>query len=310
MKNINILLYTTHFKRQYIHLINMLKNDNNWISIDFRKYNYLIEIDKISKLFKINNLLFFPLQGINLNDFEFILKNKIDKFISGKKYIFADDVHRNAKERREVYNKFDFILAPTIHRIPYFLPDFDRKKLIFFPPFVLKEDMVPLDLKNNKKQRQLFISGNLNRDVYPLRTKISELPKRYFNYRNKVKVIEKNQGISGKEYYEYINKYAFAFTCSGSEKYQYLLFKYLEIPASSTILVCANEHIKEIFEGMGFNEDEHYIAKNNIQDIRKFLDKINVINFNKEMIQKSYNLIKEKHTQYNRFQFLKELLSF
>jgi hypothetical protein len=285
----------------------MLKINNNWIGIDFRKCDYLIEIDKISKLFRINNLLFFPLQGINLNDFQYILKNRIDKYISGKKYIFVDDTHRNLKERRAVYNKFDFILGPTIHRIPYFLKGFDEKKLIFFPPFVLKEDMVPF---RTNKQKKLFISGNLNREVYPLRTNITELPKRYFKYRNKVKVIEKNLGIIGREYYEYINKYAFAFTCSGSEKYQYLLFKYLEIPASSTILVCSNEHIKEIFEGMGFIEGEHYIAKNNIQDIRKFLDKINVINYNKDMIQKSYNLIKENHTQYNRFQFLKELLSF
>lgn len=307
MKTINILIYTTHFKRQYIHLIDMLRNDNNWIGIDFREYDYLIEIGKISKLFRINNLLFFPLQGININDFGYILKNRINKYINGKKYIFVDDTHRNIKERISVYNKFDFIIGPTIHRVPYFLKDFDEKKLIFFPPFVLKEDMIPL---RTKKQRKLFVSGNLNEEVYPLRAKISELPKRYFKYRNKVKVIEKHQQITGKEYYEYINKYAFAFTCSGSEKYQYLLFKYLEIPASSTILVCTNEHIKEIFEGMGFIEGEHYIAKNNVKDIRNFLDSLNKIKFNKEMIKKSYDLIKEKHTQYNRFQFLKELLSF
>lgn len=307
MKTINILIYTTHFKRQYIHLINMLRNDNNWIGINFREYDYLIEIEKISKLFRINNLLFFPLQGINMNDFGYILKDRINKYINGKKYIFVDDTHRNIKERISVYNKFDFIIGPTIHRIPYFLGDFDTKKLIFFPPFVLKEDMIPL---GNKKQRKLFVSGNLNGDVYPLRSKISDLPKKYYIYKKRIKIIDKTDGITGKEYYEYINKYAFAFTCSGSEKYQYLLFKYLEIPASSTILVCANEHIKEIFEGMGFIEGEHYIAKNNIKDIRNFLDRLNKIKFNKEMIKKSYDLIKEKHTQYNRFQFLKELLSF
>jgi hypothetical protein len=307
MKNINILIYKSHFKRQYIHLIDMLKNNNNWIAIDFHKYDYLIEIDKISKLFKINNLLFFPLQGINLNDFGYILKNQIDKYINGKKYIFVDDTHRNIKERISVYNKFDFIIGPTIHRVPYFLGGFDEKKLIFFPPFVLKEDMIP---PGSKKQKKLLVSGNLNKLVYPLRSKISELSKKYFRYRNKIKILEKNQEIIGKKYYEYINKYAFAFTCSGSEHYQYLLYKYLEIPASSTILVCTNEHIKDIFKGMGFIEGEHYIAKNNIQDIRNFLDKMYKIKLNKEMIKNSYNLIKEKHTQYNRFQFLKELLSF
>ena len=307
MESKNLLLYTAHFKHQYIHLIEMIKKDNKWLHIDFKKnINYLDEVKELSEKYTIKHVLFFPLQYITELYFTPFLSNKINTYISGKKVIFCDDIHRDIDSRIKVYNKFDYVMGPTVHRIPYFLKGYFTKKTIFFPPFVIKEDMVP---NNKMKLNKLFLSGTIHPDIYPLRHLIHTLSKNNL-FKRSIQNLDKNKKVKGENYFKIINNYNYGFCCSLSEKYQYLVFKFLEIPASSTILVCNNKHIKELFEEMGFYENIHYIAKNSENEIKDFILNLDKIPFNNKMCNDAYNLIYEKHTQYNRFQLLKEIFEF
>lgn len=174
----------------------------------------------------------------------------------------------------------------------------------FIPPF------------NQNPINELLLSGFIEKPHYPMRYKILELTNTFPIYvlnHPSYGILQHN--YVGKLYLEKINEYITAATCCASQKYNYVLAKYFEIPATGSLLFAYVDPVRDCLKKYGFEDMVNMISFNEVD----LVDKITYIldPANREIIDKirlnGYNLIMERHTHNTRFniefdKFINELL--
>lgn len=183
------------------------------------------------------------------------------------------------------------------------------KKLYFFPHssrWICDFNLNPIN--------KILISGRIS-DIYPDRQFAHTYAKNYpelfdildcnVGYRKKEK--EKINGIYGEKFYIYLNKYLSCFVDTARD---YILAKIFEICGSGSLLLCMDTNVKNIMGELGFENGVNYIScsKDNFEEKIKYItDEKNISNINL-IRKKGYELIKNKHTWYERMEFFTNII--
>ena len=168
-------------------------------------------------------------------------------------------------------------------------------------PFSVDSNIIPLF--NNDPKNKILLTGNINKS-YLMRKRIHDLKDVH-----PIDVLDhpgyrtlKHLCI-GKQYYNKINQYIASVATCGFPKYNYIVAKYFEIPATGALLFAFVDPIIDDLEQYGFKDMVNMLTFNDIdieQKIQYILDPNN-----KEEIDKirlaGYNLILERHTHDIRF---------
>ncbi len=179
----------------------------------------------------------------------------------------------------------------------------------FCIPFSVDQKLIPNF--NSKPINKLLLTGMIYHKVYPLRYKICKLKKVYPIDILKHPSYEKlSHKLVGKKYLDHLNKYVASVATCGSNRFNYIVAKYFEIPASGALLFAYTKPIKNLLEKYGFKDGVNMISfdKTNIAErIEYILNPKNKSKINKIRLN-GYNLIKRRHT--HKIRFYEELHQF
>ncbi len=219
-----------------------------------------------------------------------------------KKYIIADDIHKEYERKKENYFEyFDKIFVT--YKTPFLnlYPHIDHFKVVWYPHFFTPD----YDLSFNiKPKNYVLLSGRLGL-IYPLRKYLFKLSSgilkgkiTYIKHPNSSNLDYDNidrRTFIGPKYARAINDKLCGFVdCAKSN---YVLAKYFEIPATGSLLL-AEKPIGDKLEDLGFIDGENYISVNK----ENIIDKINYIldPNNRDEIDKIRKngqiMVKEKHS--------------
>lgn len=250
---------------------------------------------------------------ILIDNYATFIYNNLDTILKNKNIIFfihENDLHKS-RDRLEIFNRYYALRKELknnhhIKILAYYWYDYQRryeipnKNLICFPKFAHSHDVQEI---NKNPINKILLSGAISR-AYPMRQYVLNL-----NNPN-VDVLNLKDKIKGSDYVRYIGNYLCCFTCCLNGKMPYLINKFFEIPCSGSLLLAYDELVVEPMKELGFIDGENYISCNK----KNLVEKINWIcdEKNREEIDRirlnGLNLIKERHTDYHRYKFLKEII--
>jgi hypothetical protein len=158
---------------------------------------------------------------------------------------------------------------------------------------------------NTNPVKRILLTGDLARNAYPLRVRISELQNRFPidvlphpGYYGAIK-----HTCVGKSYINKLSEYLISVSTCASSDYNYMVAKYFEIPASGALLFAYSKPIAQEMEQLGFRDMVNYIsfdADNLIERLEYVLDPDNLDEVN--MIRRNgYDLVASNHTHQTRF---------
>jgi hypothetical protein len=246
---------------------------------------------------KIETILFFRANTLITKYWEEI------KNLNVYKIIYIDDLH-NSREIHElrildknIFNYFNLVLSTYAYCFSNFFQYIKKEKIYWFPHSFNEI----LSIKYNlEPKNEIFLSGCMNAETYPMRQKMFELKDKYqIDVLSHPKYCKnKLHNITGKKFIEKINEYRFAFTCCSNKRTPYMVQKFFEIPGSGALLIAYDKHIKPQMIELGFKDMINYISVDEInleEKIQWVLDPNNL-----EIIEKirleGYNFINSTHT--------------
>lgn len=271
-----------------------------WKALHVSSINFLIENNvNLTKYFKKNYptiqlILYFP-----CNTHDNLIVDKIGN-LDIKKIILIDDLHTKTTDYK-LYNKYNKILITCSYKVKELRPELDTNKIISFPHYICDHTLIDSKSNENKINKILFCCSVSN--SYPLRKKIRDSE----NLENLIDKLKNN--FSSNSYYQIVNKYIATIATSGS--IGYIVAKYFEIPSNQSLLLCNNDNIVEELENLGFYENKHYISINEDNFKEKFEYVLDIKNRKEinEIINNSYQLVKNKHKLTNRITQLHKICS-
>ena len=217
----------------------------------------------------------------------------------------VDDIHHGKSVRNPripVIKKSQMIFATYAYQFERWgLPK--PTKLFFFPHsarWTCEYNLNPIN--------KVLISGRVS-NIYPDREFALEKAKLHLdlfdvlkcdvNYRSL------NEGVSGKKFYNYLNKYICCFVDTARD---YILAKTFEICASGSLLLCSDSNVKSQMEKIGFINNINYISCSRENFMERVEWILNPDNINQvELIRKKgYEFIINNHTMYDRLNFFHE----
>jgi hypothetical protein len=217
------------------------------------------------------------------------------------------------KRMKTMLNRYDIILSDREELLKKHYPDYSDK-IVFFPNFFAPHIRYTSLEFNKFPIFKCLLSGYIKRkkeQVYPLRNFV-------FDNIDKSKVViiphpgyvkSRKEVLADESYYigdGYAKKLHSYFCClATSSKFNIVLVKYLEIPATGSLLI-ANETTD--LKKAGFISGEHYISiteKNAFEVIYECLD-----NYSKytQIRKNGMNFVRKNHSINNRFEQLKGIL--
>jgi len=259
-------------------------------------YNKLVnktshELENILKTYfgEIECIFYYPHNKWNV---EF---TKILSETSFKKIIYIDDMHTKNpnKANFSLCNNFDKILCSCSYKASELLPNIDMDKVISFPHYMC--DHMFIYTKPNYFKKKILLKGSVSRK-YPIRMFLSDLARQSYY----IDDLSKQPLLHGIYYYKLTNSYVAQIATPGD--IGYIVAKFFEIPASNTLLVAYDEHIKEELIKLGFIDNVNYISFN----IKNYNERFSYILDHKNrhkirtITNAGYNLIKDHHTLSNR----------
>ena len=169
-------------------------------------------------------------------------------------------------------------------------------------PFSINSTIIP---KFNKDPiPKILITGRLKQKNYPLRKKLADLSHKYeIDILDHPTYKKLNHNFVGKKYLQKINQYLVSVSTCGDKRFNYVVAKYFEIPASGALLFAYIEPVKDLLNKYGFKDGINMVSftENNMEDkIKYVLSPINREEINKIRLN-GYKLIKNKHTHGKRF---------
>ncbi len=182
-------------------------------------------------------------------------------------------------------------------------------------PFSVDDNILPEF--NARPIKRILLTGRLKKKNYPVRDLVFDLkdilPIEILEHPS-YKQLKHN--FVGKCFLSKINKFIASVSTCGSYRFNYVVAKYFEIPASGALLFAYIEPIKDILSKYGFVDGHNMVAftqDNIVEKIHYILDPKNKAEIDKIRLN-GYNLIKKRHTHKTRFYkeldlFLKKLYS-
>lgn len=246
---------------------------------------------------KIDKILFFRANTFITKYWEEI------KNLNVYKIIYIDDLH-NSREIHELrildrnfFNYFNLILSTYAYCFNKFFKYVNKDKIYWFPHSFNETFTIEY---NHEPKNEIFLSGCINSETYPMRQRMLELKDKY-----PIDVLphpkyckNKLHNITGKKFIEKINEYRFGFTCCLNKIIPYLIQKFFEIPGSGALLIAYDKHVKQQLNELGFRDMENYISVDeaNLEEkIQWILDPVN-LNLVEKIRFEGYNFINSTHT--------------
>ena len=261
-------------------ILNKYQNHFNIDTTDM--HNTYIDIKKAVNKFKNKNkTIIFVLGGPDIG-------NQNNTLINYEKYSLIYDI-----EDFKIWKQQKFIDKYHIKNILYRYKCSEADKLkqsnpqvnfFHFPHYIN-------DFQNiNKKTIDILFYGTISYTIYPLRTRLKTL---LINLKKKsklnIRIIEKSEGIYGKELFKLINKSYLTVSTPSIE--DYLLAKYIEIIlGNSMILGDLPTQETELFENKHVNINK---SDSNETIEKKILDALK----NKDIIIQNTNYLRNKFTK-------------
>jgi hypothetical protein len=217
------------------------------------------------------------------------------------------DIHYHIKDRKEALH------AENVKHIFVYYRD---KFLEWYPEFAhmmkwLPKHINPAIFKDYKLEKEIdyLLMGAVHHRVYPIRHKVVQAMKdepgfvyhEHPGYRN-IDDDEENV-FAGEKYAKEINRSKIFFTCNS--RYEYVLTKYLEVPAARTLLLAPSS--KEL-EDMGFVPGEHFVEINedNFQEKAQYYLENESERY--RISKQGYLMVHEHHTTKKRAKQFVELI--
>lgn len=231
-----------------------------------------------------------------------------------KKYIFADDLHWwNEPMRLRKLIGFalcDLILSTCAYLWEKFYPQLSGVKKVEWVPHSASPDfMLPY---NHHPENSILLSGAIG-EHYPLRQQMKTLrehrhyPIAYHAHPGyHCRHDYDRDGDVGRGYAGKINKHRAGFT--DSLKYQYLVAKYFEIPATGALLL-ADDAVSGPLRSLGLIENQHYLPVSNENLEEKIQYVLNETSHEglDEIRRRGQELIWERHKTSDRARQINEL---
>lgn len=239
------------------------------------------------------------------------------KYISDSsfyKFFHVDDMHQSGAKTKEhrlrIFKNFDYIFCSYEYCFKNFFKDINPGKTIWYPHSIKDDFKVSF---NFEPEQKLLLSGNIDENIYPARYKVKtiydskHLPIDFLEHKGYSS--RQKHNIIGKKFIEHLSKYICCFTCCSNKKTPYIVAKFFEIPASGSLLLAYDEHIKKHMSRLGFKDGVNYISCtiNNIeQKIKWVLDPTNKREVDQIRLN-GYLLVWSKHTQSDRLKIIDEI---
>lgn len=239
----------------------------------------------------------------------------LQRFRAGIRVIvFCEDLHWFHLEmqftKMVALTAADVILATYAPVFEQFFPSVAAaKRVVWVPHAASPEFMLPL---NESAENVIFLSGKIN-DYYPLRQRLKALaddtelhivehphPGYQCNYDHET------SGVVGAGYARRINASRAAFT--DASKFNYLLAKFFEIPATGSLLLGDTAVEKELSQ-LGFRQRVHYIPVSDAtleSELKHILDARNHAELD-EVRRRGQQLIWARHKTSDRAKLIDEV---
>lgn len=282
-----------------IYYEDLLKFDSNTIEEKIQLYLKTNE--------RINKILFFRANTLITKYWEEI------KNLNIYKIIYVDDLHDSREIHelrildRNFFNYFNLILSTYAYCFSKFFKYVEKEKIYWFPHSFNEL----LSIKYNlEPKNEIFLSGCINAETYPMRQKMFELKDKYpIDVLSHPKYCKnKLHNITGKKFIEKINEYRFGFTCCANKWKPYMVQKFFEIPGSGALLIGYDKHIKYQMIELGFKDMVNYISvdETNLEEKIQWVLNPNNLDIVEKIRLEGYNFVNSTHTHEIR---IKNLLS-
>jgi hypothetical protein len=231
-----------------------------------------------------------------------------------RKCLFADDVHWRWREEGQqkflCYGMCDTILSTYAYAFHRFYPQLDGVKRVAWVPHAASPDfMLP---RKDDPENAILLSGSIGR-YYPLRERM----KRFHEERPYAVSYHPHPGYScgydydndrnvGRGYAATIQNYRVGFT--DSSRYNYVVAKYFEIPATGALLLADGAVAPQLKE-LGLVEYRHYVpvSSDDLEaKIEHVLDERNHAEMD-EVRRRGQQLIRERHKTSDRARLIDEI---
>jgi hypothetical protein len=233
--------------------------------------------------------------------------------LSCRKYLLCDDLHGgeeySEETKRRAFGLVDTIFSTYGYAFARFYPELGKTKRVIWVPHSASLDFM---LRYNEQpENAIFLSGSVNH-YYPLRLEVKALHDRDaypivmhphpgygdFDYDTDASV--------GRGYARRINSYRAAFT--DSSRYEYLVAKYFEIPATGALLL-ADRAVSNPLRSLGFIDGVHYVGVSHgdlEEKIRYVLDEHNHDELD-EIRRNGQALVWQRHKTDDRARLINEI---
>jgi hypothetical protein len=216
-----------------------------------------------------------------------------------KLVILSDDIHhsiRLASNRIPVFNK----CYKSFNTYGYQINKWNIPKLnnnYFFPH---SANWI-LDFNENPINK-ILVSGSINL-IYPDREFVVKLKNKNID----ILKLDLKNNIWGENFYKHLNKYLCCFVDTPRD---YILAKVFEICGSGSLLLCMNNQLLDIFEKLGFIDNQNYISCTRENILEKISFILHPENRQKidEIRKNGLELIRNKHNVEYRAQTLFNIL--
>jgi hypothetical protein len=228
--------------------------------------------------------------------------------------VFCEDLHWFNPEMQftkvVALTAADLILATYAPVFDQFFPSVAAtKRVVWVPHAASPEFLLPL---NESAENVIFLSGKIN-DNYPLRQRLKALaddtelhivhhphPGYHCNHDHAT------SGVVGARYARRINASRAAFT--DASKFNYLLAKFFEIPATGSLLL-GDAAVENELAQLGFHQRVHYIPVSDATlegELRHVLDARNHAELD-EVRRRGQHLIRTRHKTSDRAKLIDEV---
>ena len=299
-------LSTRHFHISYM-FEQLVENYNDYMFVSFDNLILHSESEEQLKNYFINEYGSIPKYIISFSGVgSFVNYYKIICAVTQLIFI-VDDIHHGKSVRNPripVIKKSHIIFATYAYQFEKWgLPK--PTNLFFFPHsarWICEYNLNPIN--------KVLISGRVS-DVYPdrqhaieqsiININLFDVLKCNVNYRTT------DEGIYGKKFYNYLNKYICCFVDTARD---YILAKTFEICASGSLLLCSDSNVKTQMKEMGFEDNINYVScskENFVEKVKWILDINNISQVN--MIRTNgQELIKKKHMWIHRLEYFHNII--
>lgn len=304
-----------YVSREFYYIINDLIAIYGWKQIDTDRLLTspgTIKLTLLNEFGKLPDTILFW-EGYDLLE----ARTSEVKDLECSKYIFADDLHwwndRMRPNRLICFALFDTILSTYAYLWDDFYPEFSgSKRLVWIPHAASPDFMQPY---NPHPENSILMSGTIS-PRSPLRPTMKLLHEQgsyaitYLEHPGYQRSYDYDQDEEvGRGYAEQINKYRAGFT--DGHRYNYVVAKYFEIPATGALLFAAASVSGQLRE-LGFIQNEHYlpVSKDDLEEkIQYVLNERNHDDLD-EIRKRGQELVWERHKTSDRARKINEACSF